>query len=227
MSTKYCIPHLRVQAIRHLTATWSQTLNGHDEMLELALSTPPVNGLSYPYVHPLHVLNLARSTDTRLLLPSALYFLSLYPLTDLLRGDHPKLTLEHPTRPSADLTTQNIQDYTLVFQWRLQILLDFCRKTCGERRNTMGCTNWTQCSKSFNRLANILSRQWLPRTGPIHFMKQGVEQLSNMHDVCSTCRTAFSRDVAAAREDAWRSLPAVVGLPSWEELEAEAKESTV
>lgn len=226
MSTKYCIPHLRIQAIRHLTGTWSQTLKGHDEMLELALSTPPVQDLSFPYAHPLHVLNLARSTDARILMPSALYFLSLYPLTDLLRGDHPKLQVEHPSRPSSNLTAQNIQDYTLVFQWRLHLLLEFCRKTCGNRSSTPGCTGWNQCARSFNRLANVLSRQWIPRTGPIHFMKQATDQLSDL-DVCKTCRVAFAQDVEAVREEAWRSLPAVVGLPSWENLELEVEETTV
>ena len=223
MSTKYCIPHLRTQVIRHLTETWSQSLKGHDQMLELALSTPPIDDLTYPYVHPLHVLNLARTTDTRILIPSALYFLSLYPLTDLLRGDHPKLQIEHPSRPSSDLTAQNLQDYTLVFQWRLQLLLDFCRKTCGERGCTLGCTSWSRCARSFSRLANVLSRQWVSRTGPMHFMKQALDQLSDI-GVCRVCWMGFSQDVDAVRESAWRDLPTVVGLPSWEDLELEAKE---
>ena len=58
-------------------------------------------------------------------------------------------------------------------------------------------------------------------------MKQGIEQLLSMPDVCGVCRTAFSLDVTAAREDAWRKLPSVVGLPSWKELEAEILECMV
>lgn len=196
-------------------------------MLELALSTPAVDNLSYPYVHPLHVLNLARSTDARILIPPTLYFLSLYPLTDLLRGDHPKLQIEHPSRPSSDITVQNLQDYTLVFQYRLQLMLDFCRKTCGDRKPPRDCQNWSQCSKSFHRLANSLSRQWIPRSGPLHFMRQAQDQLLDTPDVCRPCRAAFHKDANAAREAAWRNLPAVVGLPSWEELAAEAREGTV
>jgi hypothetical protein len=228
MSTKYCISHLRIQAIRHLAQTWPSTLRGHDDMLELALSTPPVNDLSYPFVHPLHVLNLARSTDVRILIPSALYFLSLYPLTDILRGDHPKLQVDHPSRPSADFTMQNLQDYTLIFQYRLQLLLEFIRETCGNRRNAPNCQCGLQCLKPFSRLSNLMSRQWIVRSGPIHFMKQAQEQFANLSsDVCELCRAGFYEDVVRTREEAWRNLPAIVGLPPWETLEQEAKESIV
>lgn len=228
MSTKYCIPHLRIQAIQHLAKTWSYTLKGHDEMLELALTTPPVDDLSYPFVHPLHVLNLARSTDARLLIPSALYFLSLYPLSDLLQGDHPKLQVEHPSRPPSDITTQTLQEYTLIFQYRLQLLLDFCRKTCGtERKAPLDCKSTIQCSKAFHRLSNSLSRQWIPRTGPFHFMKQAQEQLLDMLDVCVACRIAFNQEVSNLREDSWRNLPSITGFPSWEQLEAESRETMV
>ena len=226
MATKYCIPQLRVQAVRHLARTWPSTLKGHDEMLELALSTPPVNGLSYPFVHPLHVLNLARSTDVRILIPSALYFLSLYPLTDLLKGDHPKLQVSHPSRPSSDITMQNLQDYTLMFQHRVELLLGFVRGTCGNRTNATYCKNGLQCMKTFARLSNVMSRGWVSRSGPVHFMIQAQEQLLSTFssDVCEPCRTAFCADVSKAREEAWQNLPSVVGLPPWEILEQEAEE---
>lgn len=228
MSTKYCIAHLRTQVIQHLAKTWSYTLKGHDDMLELALTTPPVDGLTYPFVHPLHVLNLALSTDARILIPSALYFLSLYPLSDLLQGDHPKLQIEHASRPLSNITMQTLQDYTLVFQYRIQLLLDFSRKTCAtERTVPADCKNNTQCTRAFHRLSNLLSRQWNPRTGPFHFMRQAQDQLLEMPDVCTACRTAFSQDADNLREESWRALPGVVGLPSWETLEAESHETTL
>ncbi len=200
--------------------TWSHTLRGHDDMLERALSTPEEEGLSYPYVHPLHVLNLARATDVRIIVPSALYFLSLYPLTDLLKGDHPKLLVDHPSRPSSELTMQDLQSYTLMFQYRVQIILNFVRKTCGARPQTERCTSQGACRKGFSQLSNRLSREWLTRTGPIHFMSQAVEELGDFPGICGPCRAAFKKDVNAAREEAWNNLPAAVNLPSWERLEA-------
>ena len=54
-------------------------------------------------------------------------------------------------------------------------------------------------------------------------MRQAQDQLTPS-DVCAACRKSFADDVAKAREQAWRNLPIVVGLPSWEELEREAEE---
>ncbi|KAI0702262.1 hypothetical protein BC835DRAFT_1404355 [Cytidiella melzeri] len=220
IATKYCITHIRVQAIRHLTQTWSHTLRGHDDMLEHALSTTEEEGLSYPYVHPLHVLNLARAVDVRIIVPSALYFLSLYPLTDILRGDHPKLLVEHPSRPSSTLTAEDLQAYALMFQHRLQLVLHFVRKTCGARTPSDRCSSGPNCRKAFAQLSNRLSREWLPRTGPIHFMSQALDELADFPGICGHCRTAFKKDVSAAREEAWTTLPTAVGLPTWEQLEA-------
>ena len=87
------------------------------------------------------------------------------------------------------------------------------------------CKTPMQCPKAFQRLSNMLSRQWILRRGPFHFMKQAQDQVLDMPDVCPPCRVAFNKEVNNVREDAWRNLPAVVGLPSWEELEAEARET--
>ncbi len=189
-------------------------------MLELALKTPAVDNLSYPFVHPLHVLNLARATDVRVVMPSALYFLSLYPLTDLLRGDHPKLQVEHPSRPSSDLTAQDLEEYTLMFQYRINKMLDFVRRTCAERTPAKDCTNDGQCVKPFTRLAARLSLEWVARTGPLHFMVQAMDEVVSYPNICVPCRKEFRQDVTAARQEAWKSLPSAIGLPPWEELEA-------
>lgn len=187
-------------------------------MLQRALTIPQEDGLSYPYVHPLHVLNLARENDVRIVVPSALYFLSLYPLADIISGDHPKLNVRHPSRPSSELTAEDMQAYTLMFQHRLQLLLDFIRKKCGARSPADDCRGKLQCKKSFGQLSNRLAREWATRTGPIHFMTQAVEELAEFQDVCAPCRAAFKRDVQQTREEAWDSLPLAIGLPSWEQL---------
>ncbi|KAF8644435.1 hypothetical protein AX16_008494 [Volvariella volvacea WC 439] len=125
LSTKYFISHLRIQAIRFLTRTWSYTLEGHDDMVRTALNSPIIDNTTYPYVHPLHVLNLAREVNVQIIVPSAIYFLSLYPLNDLLRADHPKLSIKHPSSPSSTLTPDDLKNYTLMFQHRLDLILHF------------------------------------------------------------------------------------------------------
>ncbi|KAH7870907.1 uncharacterized protein C8R40DRAFT_1210747 [Lentinula edodes] len=209
LSTKYVISHLRTQAIKHLTQTWSYDLKGHDNMLDLAIRTPQLSyssdpntpsKLSYPYIHPIHVLNLARSTNVRIVVPSALYFLSLYPLTDLLRADHPKLQVAHPSKPSSSLQPSDLVNYTLI------------------------CTNGTgrTCTRNFQRLGMRLASSWVVRTGPFNFIGQTMSQVSqNTEGFCAACRGDFATDVGAFRQKFWDDLPAVCGLPAWDVMREE------
>lgn len=218
LASKYFITHLRVQAIRYLTQTWSYTIRGHDEMVALALASPSVDGTTYPYVHPLHVLNLAREVNMRVVVPSVLYFLSIYSLKQLLGGDHPKLQTEHPSRPSSQLSVHDVSHYTLMYQHRISMILDFIRNTCGERTVEANCRAPKDCRKVFSRLASNINQSFTPRTGPFHNMSQAMEWIEDDDTVCASCRRAFCRDVTALRARLWEELPCVVGLPSWNEL---------
>ncbi|KAI0661960.1 hypothetical protein C8Q70DRAFT_909850 [Cubamyces menziesii] len=220
LATKYFIAYLRREAIRHLLRIWPNTLAGHDRFIERAVKAPLVDDLTYPYVHPLHVLNLARETHVQIILPSALYFLSLYTLPDILRGDHPKLRVEHQSRPSSELSSQDLQDYTLMFQHRIDVIMDFIRQDCTARTPKKDCRGEPgACQKAFVRLGSRLSRSWVVRTGPLHYMVQAIDELANDPSVCAPCRRTFKADVLALRERIWKELPGIIGLPSWEELE--------
>lgn len=227
LASKYFIPSLRLQAIRYLTQTWAHTLRGHDTMVSTALSSPEIDGMTYPYVHPLHVLNLAREVNVQIVVPSALYFLSIYPLTDLIRADHPKLRVEHPSRPSSQLSAQDIRDYTLMYQHRINLLLDFIRETCANRPASSDCEraqdhspdSSQQCRKNFSRLAHYSYQAFSPRAGPFHNMDQAVKWAETDSTLCSRCQRAFRTDVTALRERLWAELPGIVGLPGWEQLE--------
>ncbi|EMD39921.1 hypothetical protein CERSUDRAFT_46377 [Gelatoporia subvermispora B] len=228
LATKYFINHLRMQAIRHLAQTWSHSLRGHDEMLERALNHSSASKNTYPHVHPLHVLNLARETNVRVIVPSVLYFLSGYPLADILRGDHQKLRIKHPSRPSSQLAPEDIQDYTLMYQHRLQITLDFIRDQCrGREQAHAEEVAPPNCQKEFARLSNQLYQFWTLRTGPLHYMVQAVElAMAEDSRICTRCRRAFRDEVIALREKIWQELPQIVGLPSWETLVKSDLEST-
>ncbi|KAF9463025.1 hypothetical protein BDZ94DRAFT_1309134 [Collybia nuda] len=220
LSTKYFIAHLRIQAIRFLAETWSYTLHGHDAMVARALTSPVANNTTYPYVHPLHILNLAREVNIQIVVPSALYFLSLYPLIDLLRADHPKLQSNHPSTPSSVLDSADIKDYTLMFQHRMNITLDFVRRFFDKRPALCKCPTTTICIRGFSKLSSRLSRSWVLRTGPLHFMVQAIQVLREEPIVCQQCRVDFERDVNTLREAIWKDLPTVVGLAGWDQLEA-------
>jgi hypothetical protein len=190
-------------------------------MVTRALTSPVANNnTTYPYVHPLHILNLSRELNFQILVPSALYFLSLYPLVDLLRADHPKLRSNHPSTPSSTIDPSDIKDYTLMFQHRITIILDFVRRFFDERPALCKCPTATICNRTFARLASRLSRSWVSRTGPLHFIIQAVQVLREDSNICQSCRASFEKDVNALRERIWKDLPAVIGLPDWGQLEA-------
>ncbi|TEB22712.1 hypothetical protein FA13DRAFT_1798571 [Coprinellus micaceus] len=218
LATKYCAQRIRSQAIRFLIYTWSHTIQGHDLMTVTAMTTDAVDDLTYPFVHPLHVLNLARETDVEVLIPSATYFLSVYPLSEILAGDHPKLAIKHPSRPTSQLSPADLQSYTLMFQHRVHVGLDFIRRTCGKWTSpTPGCSN-PECPKAFSRLVSRLQRSWNPRTAAIFFMLQVSHEAMATDRICPSCRKVFVTEVEALRSEVWDKLPSVVGLSSWEEL---------
>ncbi|KAH8114380.1 hypothetical protein DFH11DRAFT_1688916 [Phellopilus nigrolimitatus] len=239
LSSKYFIAHLRRQAIEALAKTWSHLLEDHDAMVERAIQAPVGSELTYPYVHPIHVLNLARETHIRVVIPSALYFLSMYPFADLVRGSHPKLSAESPSglpRPSSVLSVEDMNNYTLMFQHRIEIMLDYVRRFLSERRSCVACQyrrdetdaappsrrrplgpeEIDPCSHTFARVASRASRTWFTRTGPLKWMLQTVQYLeSDGMTVCVRCKEAFKSDVESHRLNIWEALPGVVGMPNW------------
>ncbi|KAL1760436.1 hypothetical protein FB107DRAFT_203028 [Schizophyllum commune] len=221
LATKYFIGHLRLSAVRHLVQTWATTLKGHDDMVETALHAPIVDNISYPYAHPLLVLNLCHEVNVRIVLPSALYFLSLYRLDDIMSGDHPKLAAvaEHPSKPSAEFF--HYKEYALILQFRIDIILDFVRRFCSQHTVASDCRQSTVCQRALNRLASRLSRSWTMRTGPFHYMKQAVTEFSEDSSTCTSCKRRFQQEVQEHREQLWKELPLKCCLPPWEQLEAE------
>ncbi|KDR82663.1 hypothetical protein GALMADRAFT_839107 [Galerina marginata CBS 339.88] len=219
LATKYFIGQIRRQAIEYLSQTWPTTLKGHDEMVHAALNSPSVNNLTYPYVHPLHVLNLAREVNANVVIPSALYFLSLYPLSGILQGDHAKLLLEHPSKPSSSLTPSDIVLYTLMFQHRLQVMEDFIRQFCSQRSPKPVCGHAVTCGKGFSRLISQLHRSWTLRTGPLYYILQAMQSTAEDFTICSVCRSDFKREASSLRQKVWDDLPTIAQLPPWDKIE--------
>ncbi|KAF8158265.1 hypothetical protein B0H34DRAFT_859078 [Crassisporium funariophilum] len=218
LATKYFIGQLRRKAIQFLEQTWASTLKGHDLMVEAALNSPIIENLTYPYVHPLHVLNLAREVDIEIVVPSALYFLSLYPLSDILKGDHPKLLVNNSSRPSSILMSSDLQLYTLMFQHRLQVIDSFIRHFCGKRASDPPCRSVGTCGKGFQRLISQLHRSWTLRTGPLHYISQAMQQVSQDAAFCNLCRLDFLEETALLRQNIWDELPNIVNLSKWSEM---------
>ncbi|KAF8908990.1 hypothetical protein CPB84DRAFT_1843328 [Gymnopilus junonius] len=219
LATKYFVSQIRRQAIQILIKTWPTTLKGHDEMVEAALVSPPVDNLTYPYIHPLHALNLAREVNIHAIVPSALYFLSLYPLAGILQVDHPKLTLEHPSKPSSYLASSDILVYTLMFQHRLQVMEVFIREFCAQRSIHPVCGGEGTCAKGFSRLVSQLHRSWNLRTGPLYLILQSMQRVSNDLTMCGTCRDDFQHEASLLRQKTWDELPSIVQLPPWNEID--------
>ncbi|EAU85886.2 hypothetical protein CC1G_02909 [Coprinopsis cinerea okayama7 len=219
LSTKYFANRIRSQVIQLLLKTWTSTLEGHDEMVKKALAAPVVNNLTYPYVHPLHVLNLAHETNTQILKPSAYYFLSVYQLQELLEGKHPKLAVKHPSRPASTLSPADIRDYTLMYQYRITSVLDFIRGFCHRYTSNPKCGEVEVCGRQFAHLVGRLHRSWQPKTGALYFIRQVIGEARSTASICSLCRSDFVSKAEQLRLELWDHLPSVIGLPSWSELQ--------
>ena len=187
-------------------------------MVEAALTSPLVDDLSYPYIHPLHALNLAREVDVNIIVPSALYFLSSYPLSGILRADHPKLLLAHPSKPSSTIASSDVLMYSLMYQYRLQVADDFIREFCTQRSFRTICSREGTCAKGFLRLVSQLHRSWTLRTGPLHFILQAIQKVSLDSTICAICRDDFVHEASLLRQKTWDNLPSICQLPPWSEL---------
>ena len=213
LSSKYLISYLRIQAIQYLTKTWPYTIRGHDEMVNQSLTAAnSVDGTTYPYVHPLHVLKLAREVDIQIIVPSALYFLSMYPLKRL--HEHPKLQIDHPSRPSNELSFEDVSQYTLMYQHRINIILKFICDTCKKRK----CQTPEECPQVQLASRFNIDQMRIPSMGAFRLMAQAMEWVHKDDTICGPCKRAFCEDVSVLRERLWEELPSVVGLRSWEDL---------
>jgi hypothetical protein len=222
LATKYMITRLREQILQHLRTIWPQTLAAHDAMVARALSSESVDGMSYPYVHPLHILRLARTVNARALVPTALYFLSMYPLADLLRGDHPKLQTTHAGALTGDLERADVVEYTLMYQHRMDILLELTRRL--QTTTSAECQRNAHCERGLKQTQSRLARSWNTRTSPLYLMTQARDSVSGDNTVCRACKRFFGDNVEELREKTWQGLPGVVGLPSWSDLVAELED---
>lgn len=221
LASKYLIPRLRAQAIAHLARSTPFLLREHDEMVERALERPRVDGLTYPYIHPLHVFKIAREYNVRALIPMALYSLAGYQLDEILRGEHPKLQVEHPSRPASHLDGQDLRDYTLMSQHRFTILFEFHRDFLPSQWNHPGCHNPPNCNRAFSKLKDQFARSWQMRTSPLHFSAVAMQQYQDSSSLCDLCRNNFRTRAKIHRQKMWDGLPHAVGLPSWDVLTAE------
>jgi hypothetical protein len=221
LANKYFATRIRTQVIQSLLKTWPSTLEAHDEMVSTAVNAQLISGMSYPYVHPLHVLNLANETNVPILKPSALYFLSVYQLSEILTGDHPKLAVQHPSRPSSELSPSDIRDYALMYQHRTATILDFIRNFCQQYVSSPKCGK-ESCARHMAHLAGRLQRSWQPKTAVLYFIHQVISDVQSTASTsfCGVCRSSFVRKAQEVRAEIWHSLPSVLGLKSWSYLES-------
>ncbi len=224
--------NIRRKAIKALTEAWAYTLEGHDQMVARAIADPQTEGqTSYPFVHPIHVVNLAREADVRLILPSALYFLSMYPFSDLQRADHPKLTAESRTglpKPSSQLSYEDIGNYTLMYQHRIDFILKFCRNLNGRPPLPSLSPERALGGRSGRVMQGGFRSIGVPSFPVLGFRAQEISigcpkrgKWSEGHDInlCPECKADYRSFVENVRREAWDRLPSIVGLPSWAELQ--------
>ena len=120
-----------------------------------------------------------------------------------------------------------------MYQHRIDLILDYSRNVLGKRRASSSCVfanaksnsedldgYASRCTQAFARLASLVSRSWYTRTGPLKWMLQSIEMIDkNELPLCHICRYHFTNDVQAHRKWIWKTIPGIIDLPSWEEME--------
>jgi hypothetical protein len=216
------ITRLRRQILVYLSKIWPMSLTLNDRMVEKALDQDSVDGLTYPFIHPLHAVHFLIAANATPLLPSVLLHLANYPLAGLLSGEHPKLKVTHPMAPSNILKGKDLLDYTLMYQFRIQTLLDFTQRFLPARSALplLGCLRNTSstCGRALRQIESKFCRSWNERTSPLHLMKQAIEQAQIHPELCKGCQSTFKHKVQELREATWQKLPSVIGLSDWSVL---------
>lgn len=201
LALKYDVQYLKRRALSHLLSTFPMSLSAWKNR-EQTRTIPPVDNT------PFAAFRIAKSFDLDWLLPAILYCIS-----------------SHPFEKTLDFTT--FQDAKVALTWadkrmcivgRGKLLMLQSQNALAMTKNADSpvpdCTG-SSCASTRLRCADILSG-W-DMAGFLDYFEDNANVYS--HEFCSVCRTSFREMCATASQQMWTELPAMFGLPRWDELE--------
>ncbi|GJE92821.1 BTB domain-containing protein [Phanerochaete sordida] len=222
LATKYQAETLRRRIIEILQYVYPDSLDGFDKS-RLA-------GAHFPATHPLHklslgdlsthvaVINAANDRGASVLLPSAMVRVLVKGI-DFVVNDARAAPLERTSRDAVLGALPALS--ALARQHTFEVLF---RDACGLSDQ---CMQIDYCDRTRRQLVRTLENPALAHViSPFHIIGFGSKS-KHVQNLCPDCRAALKKCYEAGRRQAWEKLPAVFGLPEWDELRRRAKESDI
>jgi hypothetical protein len=202
LSDKYHVDYLRRRALAHLSSRYPTTLSAYD-----------IDKFRFHASIDWHiaVIQIAREVDATWLLPSAFYLIAAAKDDDIQQVLNTSCYDKRSVRLSSD-------DQVRFFKSSLQISI--AGNTVVESLHSSGaiaaCPQPLGCYLVRMR-ALTAAQAYIQNADPLDLSNTVWPILSK--DCCTACVTHFKTTLKAGRQDFWNTLPAICGLPPWEELE--------
>ncbi|KAJ6630388.1 hypothetical protein B0H10DRAFT_1774531 [Mycena sp. CBHHK59/15] len=217
LSNKYAVEYLRRRALVHLSSAYPTTLSAYDESTSSDAShlvRPSwIDETAFP---EFAVIKLSLEVDAPWILPSSFYYAAI-------EEDGPELIKEALVCNFADKRTPKLDSaYHSAFlkgylQQRESAMTEILRFLY-HPLTIESCTGGSICI--ITRLGAFEDvRNNLLKYPSIPLSIWGSGDWGRLSGACLTCRSALRRTHREARQSFWAKLPAMYGLPGWEELE--------
>ncbi|KAJ7490875.1 hypothetical protein FB451DRAFT_1221307 [Mycena latifolia] len=217
LSHKYGVDYLRRRALVHLSSGYCTTLAAFDASNSEVLT---LEWLSWnrrwdqPAIN-MRAVSLAREVDAQWILPLAFYMLSIS-FKDIGVGIfHGALYDDVPVA----LSMEDQQSFLLGYHVQRNTTMSDIMEFMFDPVEILGCETSAACTEERLR-AFVYVRDTLATNPCVPLDVWGMDDWTVLEGVCSTCLTALKQKHEDARQSFWDKLPAIYGLPAWEELEA-------
>lgn len=211
MAHKYHIPDLKTDALARIKTLYTDDFYGFSD---------PLHGttlLSYRWQDAFQVVRLAHLTDTKSLLPVALYLCCLSPS---FVNVHSLLHLAATSRGHAKVSLSE-EDMYRCAQARPLLVRAFIRVLASTFQGGLSgrCTNRQGCKESYQRLLHrMLDVQsdmtlWAARSDCLSITAAELQDVYFPDEFfCSACQTRFNLNNVGARQEVWDELPRYLDL---------------
>ncbi|KAJ6630389.1 hypothetical protein B0H10DRAFT_2208051 [Mycena sp. CBHHK59/15] len=210
LSKKYEVDYLRRRALVHLSTGYSTTLSDHDNHSE---STRSWSGDEIT-AH-IAVARLAREVEALWILPYAYYLIALCTrdIQEVMDGGIPDGGLEIARLDAAD-QLPFLRGYLVQRDGAMAEIASFLYSATVE-----GCSGGRVCDLA--RLAALNYVQWNHKKFEADAIDIWVPHNWEyfFSDACPACLASLKRLHQESRQSFWDKLPAMYGLPDWDELE--------
>lgn len=207
MGTKYMVEPLRQESKYLLQKAFPNNFPRYSPFVPNVFHKQPSDLMFF-----IEVLNLAEETSLQIIIPAALYSIAKQPVKTVLEGVT-ETDGSHFGLSASNLERWLIGRDEIAAAWRTDIYAWL------HMENPL-CTYAERCR--VERLEII--RRFYP-VPFVHLFEPWCDETWERTDICRACITEGRANYMEAQMRIWERLPAIYGLPSWEELRKAADSS--